>query len=121
MYDWLNAALQDDGQIVTANRRLARILRTEFGEQRAAAGQKAWRTPAISSYQDWLNDLLDTASAQEQLPTQISKQQSTLLWEGCIRQELTESLPGIGGLVSLSMEAWKRVHQWCVPVDDLLQ
>lgn len=121
MYDWLNAALQDDGQIVTANRRLARILRTEFGEQRAAAGQKAWRTPAISSYQDWLNDLLDTASTQEQLPTQISKQQSTLLWEGCIRQELTESLPSIGGLVSLSMEAWKRVHQWCVPVDELLQ
>lgn len=121
MYDWLNAALEDDGQIVTANRRLARILRAEFGEQRAAAGQKAWRTPAISSYQDWLHEMLDTVSNHEQLPTHISQQQSTLLWEGCIRQELAESLPSIGGLVSLSMEAWKRVHQWRVPVDGLLQ
>jgi len=120
MYDWLNAALKGDGQIVTANRRLARILRSEYGEQQAQAGHKAWRTPAINSYQDWLTDLLDTASNHEQLPTHISKQQSTLLWEGCIRQELPESLPSVAGLVSLSMDAWTRLHQWCVPVEGLL-
>jgi hypothetical protein len=41
MYAWLPDALRDSSQILTANRRLARVLASEFGKQMVLAGEQA--------------------------------------------------------------------------------
>ncbi len=118
MYDWLPDALGSNAQVVTANRRLSRVLQQAHGQQQATSGRQAWPTPAISSWRDWLVTLLDSASGQAALPTRISTQQSAIIWERCLRKELDDTPSGIGGLVRLSLEAWSRIHEWQLPLDD---
>ena len=81
MYSWLSDALQGDATVITANRRLARTLRRYYDEAQVDAGRKAWASPDIQSWQDWLTWLLREAVVQDSLPTQISAHQSQLLWE----------------------------------------
>jgi len=118
MYAWLADALRDSSQILTANRRLARVLAGEFGKQQVAAGKTAWRSPAISSWQDWLGELLSTAEQQQSLPTRINGHQSRVLWERCLRREISDPLLNIGLLVRQSRDAWSRLHEFCVPLDE---
>ena len=118
MYAWLPDALRDSSQILTANRRLARVLASEFGKQMVFAGEKAWPSPAIISWQDWLAELLSTAEQQQSLPTRINGHQSRVLWERCLRREINDPLLNIGLLVRQSRETWSRLHEFCVPLDD---
>jgi len=118
MYAWLPDALRDSSQILTANRRLARVLASEFGKQMVLAGEQAWPSPAIISWQDWLAELLSTAEQQQSLPTRINGHQSRVLWERCLRREINDPLLNIGLLVRQSRETWSRLHDFCVPLDD---
>ncbi len=117
MYAWLADALRDSSQILTANRRLARVLAREFGKQQVASGKTAWRSPSISSWQVWLGELLSTAEQQQSLPTRINGHQSRVLWERCLRREISDPLLNIGLLVHQSRDAWSRLHEFCVPLD----
>jgi hypothetical protein len=49
MYDWILEANDDAGSIITANRRLARLLRIESSTQQQLSGKTAWQTPIICS------------------------------------------------------------------------
>jgi len=118
MYAWLADALRDSSQILTANRRLARVLAKEFGKQQVASGKTAWRSPSISSWQDWLGELLSTAEQQQSLPTRINGHQSRVLWERCLRREISDPLLNIGLLVRQSRDAWSRLHEFGVPLDE---
>ncbi len=118
MYAWLTEALRDSSQVLTANRRLARVLASEYGRQRVLSGEKAWPSPLITSWQDWLTDLLATAEKQESLPTRINGHQSRILWERCLRREINDPLLNIGLLVRQSRETWSRMHEFCVSLDD---
>lgn len=118
MYDWLADAVAESPHLVTASRRLARQLHQEHGRQQAAAGKSAWRTPAISSWQDWLKSLLATAGAPQDLPTRINPYQSRLLWERCLRREISDPLLNMALLARQSGEAHARLTEWRVPLDD---
>jgi len=119
MYDWLNEALQDSSQVVTANRRLARVLTEHYAEQQVASGLSAWRSPAIVSWQDWLQELLTTAELSRTLPTRLNTDQSRVLWERCLRREVSSPLLNIAGLVRQARDAWTRLHDFSVPLDQL--
>lgn len=119
MYDWLNEALQDSSQVVTANRRLARVLTEHYAEQQVAAGVSAWRSPAIVSWQDWLQDLLVTAELSRTLPTRLNAHQSRVLWERCLRREVSSPLLNIAALVRQARDAWTRLYDFCVPLDQV--
>jgi hypothetical protein len=108
MYDWLNEALQDSSQVITANRRLARVLTERYAEQQVASGLSAWRSPAIVSWQDWLQELLATAELSRTLPTRLNTHQSRVLWERCLRREVSSPLLNIAALVRQAKEAWAR-------------
>ncbi len=112
MYEWLPDALQGGSTVVTANRRLARTLRQEFAQQRLQAGELAWRSPDIHSWQDWLENLLQSAADQDALPTKINQHQSQILWERCLSAEVDESFPGLTGLVRISRDVWQRLADW---------
>ncbi len=118
MYDWLPDALGDNATVVTANRRVARVLRREFGQRQVADGVSAWLSPDIMSWHDWLSNLVDSARLHGDVPTRISSQQAALLWERCLRSEMQESVDNIGSLVRLSSEAWSRSCEWGLSLDD---
>lgn len=121
MYDWLRESLQDGAVIVTANRRLARILSTAYGEQQRAQGRSAWQSPEIYAWADWLKLSLDSVQQQAELPTRINTQQSQWLWERCLRKELPDKSAGYGNLVRLSRDAWQRLSDWQVSQQELLR
>lgn len=119
MHDWLSEALGDNGTIVTANRRLARVLGEEFAAAQLGAGAKVWRSPAIFAWQDWLVSLSNGANDQGSIPTRINAHQSQVLWERCLQKELGESESSITSLVRLSRETWQRLADWQVTISEV--
>jgi probable DNA repair protein len=119
MYAWLTDALQGPSTVITANRRLARVLQEEFAQQQLRAGNAAWRSPSIHSWQNWLETMLLAATDQISLPTRINQHQSQLLWERCLNKEIDESLPGLAGLVRLSRDTWQRLADWHVTIREV--
>ena len=119
MYDWLTEALDNSGAVVTANRRLARLLRAEYAALQQQAGRKAWTSPDIESWPDWLQKTTINARQQEALPTRINAQQSQWLWEQCWRQELGDQNLNFTSLVRLSRDAWQRLADWQLGLADL--
>ena len=109
MYDWLDDALDDTSCLVTANRRLARELRSAWGESQLERGATAWRTPDIQSWTRWIASLVEEADSQASMPTRINAQQSQLIWERCLRKELGENAVGLPALVRLARDAWQRL------------
>jgi probable DNA repair protein len=119
MYEWLSDALQGPATVITANRRLARVLQEEFAQQQLRAGKEAWRSPSIHSWQSWLEKMLLGATNQVSLPTRINQHQSQLLWERCLNKEVAEHLPGLSGLVRLSRDTWQRLAEWHLTIGEV--
>ena len=120
MYGWLPDALDDDDSIiVTASRRLARVLVAEHGRVQLQAGRAAWRTPSICFWQDWLSRLLATTQSPQSLPTCINAQQSRVIWERCLKSEVRDSLTNFGSLAKQAQDTWGRLGEWNVPIDEV--
>lgn len=121
MYDWLADAISDDAaRVVTVNRRLARKLEAHYAERMIAAGAEAWRRPAIQAFGDWLHVMVESLGEGDALPVRINAAQSRVLWEQCLRADLDDPLVSIAGLARLCRDAWKRLHEWNVPVEECL-
>lgn len=119
MYSWLPEALDDDGSIVvTASRRLARVLVAEHGKAQLQAGRAAWRTPSIRFWQDWLSNLLATTRSPQLLPTCINAQQSRVIWERCLKGAVKDSLTNFGSLAKQAQDTWARLREWNVPIEE---
>jgi ATP-dependent helicase/nuclease subunit B len=116
MYDWLPDALDGTATVITANRRLARVLQQEYARRQVAANILAWPSPEIYAWPDWLDAQLRDAGRQEDLPTRINTHHSALLWDRCLRKELGEEAVGIGNLVRLARDAWQRLADWNVTI-----
>jgi probable DNA repair protein len=119
MYDWLTDALDNSATVITANRRLARVLEKEYAAAQLAAGRAAWRTPAIYAWQDWLAELAAGATNQQQLPTRINVQQSQLLWERCLRKTVDDPTSGLSALVRMARDTWQRLADWRVAIGEV--
>ncbi len=119
MYDWLGDALKDSATVVTANRRLARVLHEEYAQLQARKGLGAWPSPVILAWPDWLSHLLQSASDQASLPTRLNHHQSRVLWESCFRREFTEDSAPVANLVRIARDAWQRLADWQVPIREL--
>jgi len=119
MYQWLTDALQGPSTVISANRRLARVLREAFTEQQLQSGKLAWQSPAIYSWQDWLEKLTLSASDQDALPTRINQHQSQLLWERCLNKEIGATVSGLASLVRLSGDTWQRLADWRVSIREV--
>ena len=118
MYDWLAESIKA-GAVVTANRRLARLLKDEHAAQQQRDGLVAWTSPEVDAWQDWLVKSVAGAKRQASLPTRINAQQSQWLWEQCWRQELGDQTVNIASLVRLSRDAWQRLADWQLEIADI--
>lgn len=119
-YPWLPDAVNGGAEIVTANRRLARDLATNYGEQQIAAGSKAWLTPPILFWQDWLARKLSSAQDPAMVPRRLDPFSANVLWELCLRKRMPDGLLSFGGIVRQSGQAWQRLGDWRVPMPALL-
>ena len=119
MYDWLSDSLNNSGTVVTANRRVARALKDEFSVQQMHAGKKAWRSPLIYAWQDWLSRLASDVSDQNALPIRLNTIQSQVLWERCLRKEVDDSEARISNLVRMCRDSWQRLADWQIPITEL--
>ena len=108
MYDWLGKALHEPAVVITATRRLARLLQEEHGRQQVADGCLAWPSPEIHAWHDWLSLCLAGAHDPAALPTRINPQHSQILWERCLRKELGEDASGISAVARSCLDAWQR-------------
>lgn len=120
MYAWLDDALRDGAGIVTANRRLARELRRVYDERQLLAGNKGWKTPRIVSFEVWLHTLLDSARSGDPMPLRLNAAASAILWERHLLEESASTRPlNPGGLVRQARQAWQRLNDWSVAVEEL--
>lgn len=115
MYQWLSEAVENNGVVITASRRLARVLKAEFGRQQLALGNNAWPSPKIRFLDDWLQGIVN--SAPETLPITLHAHASTVIWERCLTGQAGDPLLNPGGLVRQSRQSWQRLHDWQVSVD----
>ncbi len=118
MYGWLTESLLESGTVVTANRRLARLLKYEYAIQQQKMGVTAWESPRILAWQDWLLSISSAALTQSSIPTRINAQQSQWLWEKCWRKDIGDDVR-IGNLVKLSRDAWQRLADWQVSITEV--
>ena len=120
MYSWLQDAIAENAEIVTASRRLARELRAAYDEQQVASGQKAWLTPPIRSWNSWLGHQSSGIENPAAIPARLDVFSSAWLMERCIRKQVPDGLPGIGGIVRLAVQSWQRLREWRVPGGDVV-
>jgi probable DNA repair protein len=118
MYAWLTDALQETSRVVTANRRLARELADAYGDQQIRDGKSVWRSPRIDAWSDWLSKQLANAETSIPIPTRINSHQSRVLWEKCLRREVSDPLLNMSLLVRQSRESWTRLQEFNVPLSE---
>ena len=118
-YAWLEDAVREGGEVVTASRRLARELRRVHDERQLARGHRSWRTPRIVSWDGWLNACVDTSGPALQWPLRLHPRACAILWEGCLARAAAARLLDHDGLVRQARDAWQRLHEWRVPLEDL--
>ena len=118
MYDWLRDALGcENSPVVSANLRLTRTLRTEFGEQQIAKGLHAWKSPEIYVWRHYLHELFDSSANADSLPFRLNDQQCRVLWERCIREEVDASVVNVASLGRLARDGWVRLNEWNLDPD----
>ena len=120
MYSWLQPALDEGAEVVTATNRLARDLHSASQQSMLAAGQRAWRTPRILSWSAWLRTLLRGAGVPVRLPLRLEPAASAVLWERLLRETAHERLLNTAGAVRQMQQAWQRLQDWCVSTGELV-
>lgn len=119
MYVWLNDALSNGGEVVTASRRLARELRQVYDADQLQRGCEAWLTPPIWSWSEWLSRQLAMASEPLKIPVLLDAHSADLLWEKCLAQHIAADLPGFTSLARQTFDSWQRLEEWRVSVAEL--
>jgi probable DNA repair protein len=117
MYGWLPEVCDGSSQVVTASRRLARLLIDEYTARRLAAGERAWLTPVIVAWPDWLARLLATGGPGD-WPARINGHQSRALWESILRELVDDPLVNVPSLARQARDAWNALHEWLVPFEE---
>ncbi|MEE8538250.1 MAG: hypothetical protein V3S54_00435, partial [Woeseiaceae bacterium] len=117
MYQWLSEAVENNSIVITASRRLARVLNSEYGKEQLALGNKAWLSPNIRFLDDWLTSTVNAAA--DSLPIVLAGHASGIIWERCLKEQAGASLLNIGGLVRPARQSWQRLHDWRVSLSEV--
>ena len=121
MHEEIFRALQEGATVLTAGRRLARVLAREFHSMEAERGHTVWNRPEVlpldafldRSWGDWL-----ARYADEDAPVMLNSFQEQMLWERIIRESPAgASLLQIPETASQAIETWRLVVEYRLPVD----
>ena len=117
MYGWLAEAIDQGAHVVTANRRFAAVLIEHYGQAQLAARRAAWRSPPVHAWPDWLREIAAMGAVSRSLPARINSHQGRVLWEQCLREEVSGPLLNIGSVVRQARDAWTLLHDYRVPLE----
>ncbi|MFQ6005376.1 MAG: PD-(D/E)XK nuclease family protein [Woeseia sp.] len=117
MYQWLSDAVEDRSIVVTASRRLARVLKSEYDDRKLANDQQAWLSADIQFLDDWLIRTVNAATRA--LPSVLSDNASSILWERCLTARSGDQLLNTGMLVRQARQSWQRLQDWRVPLEEV--
>lgn len=124
-FELLEDVLQRGATVLTATRRLARTLHQAYGAAQYAAGRHAWPTPAIYTFQDWLEqrwrqweDVALLAGESTVPPRLLNAAEERRLWEDVVRRASGGNpLLRLGDAAGSAAEAWRIGCQWRVGPD----
>ncbi len=119
MYSWLDDAHYFDGDIVTSNRRSAKLIREIYGAREIANGRKTWSTPSVLFIGDWLQKLVTDCSSADFRHTKISAQASAVLWEQCYAKKSGDEIPAFFSIIKQCVHTWKRINEWRLPLEEV--
>jgi ATP-dependent helicase/nuclease subunit B len=109
-------AAQEGATIVTASRRLARLLRERYNGVAKEHGRVAWVAPQILPWSAWLGELWEAAlysDATGSVPIRLGPEQERVVWERIIAGSPdADELLQIPATAAAVAEAWKLMHSW---------
>jgi len=121
MHEGIFRALENGATVITASRRLARVLTQEFHGLETARGQGVWNRPDIlpleafldRAWRDWL-----WRGESSDAPVLLNAAQEQALWERIIRASpLGESLLQIPETARQAAQTWQLVVAYRLTVD----
>jgi ATP-dependent helicase/nuclease subunit B len=121
MHEEIFRALQEGATVITASRRLARVLAGQFHALEAARGRTVWNRPDVlpldafldRTWREWLGRWAD-----ENSPLLLDAPQEQMLWEQTIRESREgASLLQIPETARQAAETWRLIAEYRLPVD----
>lgn len=119
MHEGCFRAIESGATVITASRRLARVLMTEFHAKQRAQGRAVWDTPDIlplggfltRAWNHWVRGGGSSGTLLDPLQEQV-------VWEQAIRESPAgESLLRIPETAQRAMEAWQLAQAYRLPME----
>ena len=120
MHEEIFRALQRGATVITASRRLARVLADEFHSMELARGSTVWNRPNVlpwdafldRTWSDWLGRWADQSA-----PILLDAPQEQMLWEQIIRESPAgASLLQIPETARQAVETWRLMAAYRLPL-----
>lgn len=112
MKELLLPALGSGATLVTANRRLQRQWRADFDAAQQAAGLRAWPTPSIFSWDDWLLRAHEESFTPRRLLSEFAER---YIWERIIPSDVLLDRQSTAEMAS---KAWALLRGWNISLGD---
>jgi ATP-dependent helicase/nuclease subunit B len=107
--------------IITANSRLARVLRQDYDRKQIANGVKVWTPPDILPISAWLERSWRSwiYATNDANPVQLlTASQERANWETIVaRSDAGKELLQVGPTAEAAASAWSLAHAWKIPFD----
>jgi ATP-dependent helicase/nuclease subunit B len=107
--------------IITANSRLALVLRHSYDRNQIQNGQKVWTAPDILPIGAWMDRSWRSWIYRTNVATPVqllSTFQERAIWEGVIsRSDVGNELLQVAPTAEAAVSAWNLAHAWKVPFD----
>ena len=119
MHEGCFRAIESGATLITASRRLARVLTGEFHNHQRAQGRSVWNTPDILPLgaflaRAWSNSVRGGGLGG----TLLDPLQEQVVWEQAIRESPAgESLLRLPETAQRAMDAWQLVQAYRLPLD----
>ena len=111
-------AIESGATVITAGRRLARVLTRRFHSEQRATGHSVWKTPDIIPLEAFLIRAWRQSLSNERVTlVLLDSTQEQAVWEQIIRDHAGDSLLQIRETARAAMEAWRIVQAYRLPVD----
>ncbi len=112
-------ALESEAVLLTATRRLARVLRQDYASWQRGRDHGVWKSPAILPLDAYLSQLWSGRVLRGGTELALlTRQQEALVWEEVIRDSRDgNSLLQIAATARRAREAWGLVNAYRVPLD----
>jgi hypothetical protein len=114
MDDRISTALSAGIPVITAGRRLARVLRHRFNEFQHAQGAAVWESPQVLPWSAWV----DTLWAEFQFtatnpPARLDNWQEWALWDAIVRNSpQARDLLQAGSVAAAVQSSWTVAIEW---------